>query len=316
LIRVSLNEVGAVRAVREVCAVGAVGAVRDSVFRSAALKRPHEKGAKKRPAGAQLCSAGFPVCGFRRLSSRQIRPIGPMRPILPITEELISMAYYGKIARLPRNIRDELNHRLDNGEPGVHLIEWLNSLTEVQKLLESGFDSRQITDQNLSKWKANGYLKWQAQQEITASSRELKEDAGQLAAESGDGELTQCLGTVVAAHYAAALHGWNGEITDEMLGKLRALKGISREVARLEKMNIQREWLTLGAKASELNQQRYEDSKRSEELKAMQCCLDHTKQYPEAMEAFKQAFDVFDKARAAKESHNHPKKSDQCCPSH
>jgi hypothetical protein len=78
------------------------------------------------------------------------------------------------------------------------------------------------------------------------------------------------------------------------------LKGISREVARLDRMQIQREWLALGAQASDLNQRRYEDLKSPAELKALRFCLDQTKDYPEAKEAFEQAFDVFDKARAAK----------------
>ena len=38
------------------------------------------------------------------------------------------MTRKSKIARLPRSIRDGLNCRLDNGQPGLRLVEWLNSL--------------------------------------------------------------------------------------------------------------------------------------------------------------------------------------------
>jgi hypothetical protein len=38
------------------------------------------------------------------------------------------MTRTGKIARLPRELRDELNRRLREGEPGIRLVEWLNSL--------------------------------------------------------------------------------------------------------------------------------------------------------------------------------------------
>ena len=41
----------------------------------------------------------------------------------------------GKIARLPRAIRDELNCRLADGEIGGRLVDWLNGLPEVQKIL-------------------------------------------------------------------------------------------------------------------------------------------------------------------------------------
>lgn len=200
------------------------------------------------------------------------------------------MTRIGKIARLPRSTRDELNHRLDNGEPGVHLVEWLNSLPEVQQVLKTHFDGHEITEKNLSDWKANGYLDWQGQQESLTIARELKAKASELATES-DGDLTESLATVVAACYAAALDGCNGEITDEIRRKLRGLKGLTREVLRLERMKIQREWLTLGHR-------RYEDSKRSAETKAMQFCLDETHEYPEVQELFKQAFAALEKATA------------------
>jgi hypothetical protein len=33
-----------------------------------------------------------------------------------------------KIARLPKTIREQLNHRLDNGEFGKTILPWLNGL--------------------------------------------------------------------------------------------------------------------------------------------------------------------------------------------
>jgi hypothetical protein len=41
-----------------------------------------------------------------------------------------SMSGKGKIARLPRGIRDQLNRRLDEGEAGTGLVRWLNALAE------------------------------------------------------------------------------------------------------------------------------------------------------------------------------------------
>jgi len=202
------------------------------------------------------------------------------------------MTRTGKISRLPRHIRDQLCRRLDDGEPGVALVEWLNSLPDVQLVLKTHFQSHAITEKNLSDWKANGYLDWQGQQQSLAVAREVKAKAVELTTES-DGDLTKSLVTIVAACYAAALDGCNGEITDEMRHKLRGMKGISREVLRLERMNIQREWLDLG-------QRRYQDSKNSTGEKAMQFCLDETDDYPEAKEAFTQAFAVFFKARKEK----------------
>ena len=45
------------------------------------------------------------------------------------------MTRLGKIARLSREIRDELNVRLQNGEVGRKLVEWLNGLPAAQAVL-------------------------------------------------------------------------------------------------------------------------------------------------------------------------------------
>ena len=42
----------------------------------------------------------------------------------------------GKIARLPRGVRQELNRRLHEGEQGKRLVAWLNALPEVQPELD------------------------------------------------------------------------------------------------------------------------------------------------------------------------------------
>ena len=41
------------------------------------------------------------------------------------------MTRNGKIARLPRQVRDQLNRRLRDGQKGNQLAAWLNSLPKV-----------------------------------------------------------------------------------------------------------------------------------------------------------------------------------------
>ncbi len=43
------------------------------------------------------------------------------------------MTRTGKIARQPSEIREELNRRLQDNEPGGQLLSWLNALPIVQK---------------------------------------------------------------------------------------------------------------------------------------------------------------------------------------
>ena len=60
------------------------------------------------------------------------------------------MTRLGKIARLPRAVREQLNHRLADGEMGKRLVEWLNTLPVVHAVLTAEFGGRAINEQNLS----------------------------------------------------------------------------------------------------------------------------------------------------------------------
>lgn len=144
------------------------------------------------------------------------------------------MTRKGKIARLPRTLREQLNRRLSDGEPGIHLVEWLNQLSETQSLLAREFEGRAITEQNLSEWKQGGYADWLARQETLERVRELADDAAELA-EVTDGPLADHLSTVVSARYAATLAGWNGEMSDELRRTLRALRALSQDIAELRR---------------------------------------------------------------------------------
>jgi hypothetical protein len=140
----------------------------------------------------------------------------------------------GKIARLPRGIRDQLNRRLDEGEAGNVLVCWLNELPEVKEVLGGQFGGRPINEQNLCEWKARGHREWLARQEALAHARELAADAKELG-EATDGKLTDHLATVLAARYAAALGGWDGEVTEEFRRKLRALRGLCQDIVELRR---------------------------------------------------------------------------------
>jgi hypothetical protein len=144
------------------------------------------------------------------------------------------MARNGKIARLPREIRDELNRRLQNGEQGGPLLAWLNGLPEVQKILARDFGGVAISKQNLCEWRAGGFAEWQARQDTLDDARELAADANEITAAT-EGRLTDHLATVVAVRYASALAGWSGEVTDEFRKKLRALRGLCQDIVELRR---------------------------------------------------------------------------------
>ena len=109
----------------------------------------------------------------------------------------------GKIARLPHELRQQLNHRLQDGEQGKKLVAWLNALPEVKAIVAAEFGGRRIREQNLSEWKQGGYREWLEQQEARELVEELGEDAADWAAEDRP-PLSETLARWVTAPYAAA----------------------------------------------------------------------------------------------------------------
>ncbi len=46
----------------------------------------------------------------------------------------------GKIARLPRDLREQVNRRLQDGEPAEPLLAWLNAQPQTLELLNRGIE--------------------------------------------------------------------------------------------------------------------------------------------------------------------------------
>ena len=109
----------------------------------------------------------------------------------------------GKIARLPKTIREELSRRLSDGEPGKELVKWLNGLPEVRRVVAAEYGGRAIREQNLSEWKQGGYEDWLRQQEALELVRNLAAEAGDLQVAAVE-PLSDRLGLWLAARYAVA----------------------------------------------------------------------------------------------------------------
>jgi|GEM_PF-1441514 hypothetical protein len=95
------------------------------------------------------------------------------------------MTRNGKIARLPKAIRDRLNQQILDGVPGKDLVHWLNCMREVQEILLKHFNVGGITEQNLSEWKQGGYQDWLKHQERRDWVRRLSDEAEDVAEDSG-----------------------------------------------------------------------------------------------------------------------------------
>jgi hypothetical protein len=106
----------------------------------------------------------------------------------------------GKIGRLPKDIRDELGRRIEDGVPGKDIVMWLNGLPDVLAVLKELFEGRLISEQNLSDWKQTGHAEWVRLQEAHLLAVQLAEHADEL--NEAVPELSDRLACALAAELA------------------------------------------------------------------------------------------------------------------
>ena len=106
------------------------------------------------------------------------------------------MTRCGKIARLPKEIREELNQRLDlEDETETALAEWLNGLPEVQEVLKEFFGGQPIRQQNVSEWRLGGFVEWQMHRELQFDMEAWREDSKKTGKDGVSDSFTSILAT-------------------------------------------------------------------------------------------------------------------------
>ena len=143
------------------------------------------------------------------------------------------MGRNGKIARLPRPLRDELNRRLDDGQEAKQLAPWLNSLPEVQAVLAAHFNGQAINEVNLSQWKRGGFLDWQNLEERREGLGWLIEDCAGLESCAAAG-LPDKLALVLAADFASAARALLEGVTEPQ-ERWERLRQLLPELSRLRR---------------------------------------------------------------------------------
>lgn len=146
------------------------------------------------------------------------------------------MARQGKIARLPDFIRQQLNARIHNGEPGSVILPWLNGLPSVVKIMEAHFEGNAVTDQNLSEWRAGGFADWLAKREKIDALKSLSSHCLKLA-EAGTG-MTGGLAAIAAGRIMDALEnagdGEDGPDLESLVASLSRLRSLDLQEAKLK----------------------------------------------------------------------------------
>lgn len=137
------------------------------------------------------------------------------------------MANFGKISRLPAELRNEICIRLHNGETSATILPWLNARPEAVKLVSEQFDGSPITPQNLSEWKGGEYAKWLSRREKIQNLKELSMWAADVSRR----------GVNLAGGSAAIIAGKILEIADDLqisVDEPEKLAALTRAVAQLQ----------------------------------------------------------------------------------
>jgi hypothetical protein len=142
----------------------------------------------------------------------------------------------GKIARLPHTLREQLNHRLADGQLGPGLLRWLNGLEEVQECMKENFDGRPVSGQNLTEWRQGGYRDWELREETRVLAQGFVAEAEELAAETGDVPLADRLSSVAALALGQLLRAAMASDTPD---RCKSVLQIVRELSRLRRVDHQ-----------------------------------------------------------------------------
>jgi hypothetical protein len=108
----------------------------------------------------------------------------------------------GKIARLPKDVREQLNRRIENGWRGAKLVKWLNEQPSVKEVLRGEFNGRPVSEQNLSHWRDGGFVDWQRHQGTKEQIRWAVERSEDVDEAEGDEHLCERLARLASAELA------------------------------------------------------------------------------------------------------------------
>jgi hypothetical protein len=150
----------------------------------------------------------------------------------------------GKIARLPKKIREELNQRMEEGCTGAKLAEWLNELPSVKKVLRELFKSQPISEQNLSQWRDGGYEDWLRHRETREQLRWAVERSEDVELDEGSEIMSERLARIVGAELAQHLQRLAH--IDDPEERWRHLREISQELWRLRNATSYGDGVRLG----------------------------------------------------------------------
>jgi len=144
----------------------------------------------------------------------------------------MARARRGKIAKLPAEIRMEINRRIFDGQPGRQVLAWLNQHAKVRPILAEQFAGADVNDQNLTEWRQGGYMDWLEEREKLDAMKELAIFAGN-AVKAGT-NLADGAAAIAAGKLIVAIESAEPEDLVKLSGAIASLRGGDADIRKLQ----------------------------------------------------------------------------------
>lgn len=171
------------------------------------------------------------------------------------------MSAKGKIARLPFDVRQELNQRKRDGAADVELLLWLNSLQSVKQALKrcdfGGVEHRaEILPANLSEYfRAGGpYEEWLREESDVEKVERKAELAMRLAEKAGGGMVSKPMLAILAGNLGMALENIQ---PDDLAAVAKAMTSVGIAEASVIRAQTDRERLAVQRDSIALDQEKF-----------------------------------------------------------
>jgi len=143
-----------------------------------------------------------------------------------------------KISWFSRLVREELNRFLQNGKPDAEILEWINGVPEVKKILEH-HDGAPVGGRDLEVWRRTGFRTREMHRKMVEAVNEL----AKLGERSDPAKLTDDLVGAVAARLAdLEIEGGDGFTQGrgdaEFEEKVRVLRGLTKDMAVILRLDF------------------------------------------------------------------------------
>jgi hypothetical protein len=113
--------------------------------------------------------------------------VAPDESPVPNQNDTSDHALTGKIARLPGDLREQINQHLFDGKSDPEILPWLNELPVVKEIMAARFDGQPITKQNMTNWRQGGHQRWLRQKQNVGSIKDVRQFVTDITSAGIDG---------------------------------------------------------------------------------------------------------------------------------